>query len=103
VDSMTADPRGFIDDELARQGMKRHVALTVPDFRSGLAAVADSDLIAAMPRRFVAMHAARFDVIARDTPLRVRKFAIRAVVSKAALMDAGLAWLFDELREAVAA
>ena len=31
--------------------------LTVPDFHSGLAAVADSDLIAAMPRRFVAMHA----------------------------------------------
>ena len=35
--SMTADPRGFVDDELARQGMSRRVALTVPDFGSGLA------------------------------------------------------------------
>ena len=103
VVSMTADPHGFVDEVLAKQGMSRHVALTVPDFRSGLATVADTDLIAAMPRRFVAMHAARFGVIAREVPLRLRKFSIRAAVPKAALMDAGLAWLFDELRAAVAA
>ena len=101
VISMTADPRGFLDDQLARQGASRHVVLTVPDFGSGLATVADTDLIAAMPRRFVAMHAARFGVIVREVPLRLRKFAIRAAVPKAALMDAGLAWLFDELRAAV--
>ena len=64
---------------------------------------AESDLIAAMPRRFVAMHASRFGVVAREAPLRLRKFSIRAVVLKAALMDAGLAWLDEELRAAVAA
>jgi hypothetical protein len=74
----------------------------LPDFRSALATVAESDLIAAMPRRFVAMHAARFGVVAREAPLRLRKFSIRAAVPKVALMDAGLAFLFDELREAVA-
>ena len=103
VVSMTADPHGFVDVELEKQGMARHVALTVPDFRSGLAVVADTDLIAAMPRRFVAMHAARFGVVAREVPLRLRKFSIRTVAPKVALMDAGLAWLFDELRAAVAA
>jgi DNA-binding transcriptional LysR family regulator len=103
VVSMTADPHGFVDDELAKHGMARHVVLTVPDFRSGLATVADTDLIAAMPRRFVAMHAARSRVIALEMPLQLRKFSIRAVVPKAALMDAGLAWLFDELRAAVSA
>jgi DNA-binding transcriptional LysR family regulator len=103
VVSMTADPRGFLDEELARNGMSRHVALTVPDFGAALATVADTDLIAAMPRRFVAMHAARFGVVAREVPLRLRKFSIRATVPRVALMDAGLSWLFDELREAVAA
>jgi DNA-binding transcriptional LysR family regulator len=103
VVSMTADPRGFVDDELERHGASRHVALTLPDFRSALATVAESDLIAAMPRRFVAMHAARFGVVAREAPLRLRKFSIRAAVPKVALMDAGLAFLFDELRAAVAA
>jgi DNA-binding transcriptional LysR family regulator len=103
VVSMTADPRGFVDDELARHGASRHVALTVPDFRAALATIAESDLIGAMPRRFVAMHAARFGVVAREMPLRLRKYSIRAVVPKVALMDEGLAWLFDELRAAVAA
>ena len=56
-----------------------------------------------MPRRFVAMHAARFGVVVREVPLRLRKFSIRAAVPKVALMDAGLAWLFDELRASVAA
>lgn len=101
VVSMTADPRGFLDDELARIGAVRRVALTVPDFGAGLAAVAEADLIAAMPRRFVAMHAARFGLVVREVPLRPRKFAIRAAAPKVALMDAGLAWLFDELRAAV--
>ena len=102
VVSMTADPRGFLDKELAKHGAVRHVALTVPDFGSALATAADTDLIVAMPRRFVAMHAARFGVAVREVPLRVRTFSIRAVVPKAALMDAGLAWLFEELRAAVA-
>ena len=97
---MTADPHGFVDDALAEQGLARHVALTVPDFATALAAVAETDLIAAMPRRFVAMHAARFAVVSREVPLRLRTFSIQAAVPKVALMDAGLAWLFDALGEA---
>src|SRR5262249_15233696 len=103
VVSMTADARGFLDKELAKHGAIRHVALTVPDFGAALATAADTDLIVAMPRRFVTLHAARFAVAVREVPLRVRTFSIRAVVPKAALMDAGLAFLFDELRAAVAA
>ena len=103
VVSMTADPRGFLDDDLAKVGASRRVVLTVPDFGAGLAAVAETDLIAAMPRRHVAMHAARFGLVAREVPLRPRKFAIRAVATKVALMDAGLAWLFDELRVSIPA
>lgn len=103
VVSMTADPRGFLDDELVRQGVSRHVALTVPDFGTGLATVAETDLLAAMPRRFVALHAARFGLVVREVPLKLRRFPIRAAAPKVALMDAGLAWLFDELHAAVSA
>ena len=100
VVSITADPFGFVDAALEEQGLARRVALTVPDFATALAAVAETDLIAAMPRRFVAMHAARFAVVSRELPLRLRTFSIQAVVPKVALMDAGLAWLFDALVEA---
>jgi DNA-binding transcriptional LysR family regulator len=95
VVSMTADPFGFVDDALEKLGLARRVALTVPDFASGLASVAETDLIATMPRRFVAMHAARFAVVSREVPLRLRAFSITAAVPRAALMDAGLAWLFE--------
>ena len=101
VVSMTADPHGFLDDDLAKLGVSRRVVLTVPDFGAALAAVAETDLIAAMPRRFVEMHAARFGLVVREVPLRPRKFVIRAAATKVALMDAGLAWLFDELRDAI--
>jgi len=101
VVSMTADPFGFVDDALAKLGLTRRVALTVPDFASAIVTVAETDLIAAMPRRFVAMHAARFAVVSREVPLRLRSFSIKAAVPKVALMDAGLAWLFDVVGEAV--
>ena len=101
VVSKTADPHGFVDDALAGLGLTRRVALTMPDFASALATVAETDLIAAMPRRFVAMHAARFAVVSREVPLSLRAFTIKAAVPKVALMDAGLAWLFNAMGEAV--
>jgi DNA-binding transcriptional LysR family regulator len=101
VVSMTADPFGFVDDALEKLGRARRVALTVPDFASALATVAETDLIATMPRRFVAMHAARFAVVSKEVPLRLRAFSMQAAVPKVALMDAGLAWLFETLCEAV--
>jgi len=91
----------LIGDVFGMGGRARRVALAVPDFAMGLATVAESDLIAAMPRRFVAMHAARLAVVSREVPLRLRTFSIRAAVPRVALMDAGLAWLFGVLREAV--
>ncbi|WP_291862260.1 LysR family transcriptional regulator [Bradyrhizobium sp.] len=100
VVSTTADPFGFVDAALAEQGLARRVALTVPDFASALAAVAETDLIATVPRRFVSMHAARFAVVSREVPLRLRTFSIQAAVPRVAMMDAGLAWLFDTLVEA---
>jgi DNA-binding transcriptional LysR family regulator len=100
VVSLTGDAHGFIDTALEKHGLARRVALTVPDFAMGLATVAETDLIAAMPRRFVAMHAPRFGLAIREVPLRLRKYPIRAVATRAAMMDLGLAWLFGTLQQA---
>ena len=62
-----------------------------------LAVVADTDLIAALPKRFVAIHAPRFNVVSVEAPLPLHRFRLRAIAPKAALMDTGLAWLFDLL------
>lgn len=95
VVSLTGDPYGFIDDALSRLGRSRRIALTVPNFMFALSVVAESDFVCALPRRFAAMHAVRFDVASFAAPLPLSGFRLNAVAPRAAMMDAGLTWLFD--------
>ncbi|MDX3927351.1 MAG: LysR substrate-binding domain-containing protein [Shinella sp.] len=96
----TGDPHGFVDNVLAGHGLTRRVALTVPNFMFALAVLAESDLISALPRRFVDMHAARFGVVGIDPPVPLGHFGIRIVTPQVAMRDAGLAWLVGLLRQA---
>ncbi|MBX5015178.1 LysR family transcriptional regulator [Rhizobium lentis] len=100
VVSLGGDPHGFVDEPLARLGRARRVALTVPNFMFALAILAATDLICALPRRFAAMHAARFGVEIVDAPLELTRFRINAILPKVALMDAGVAWLLAILEQA---
>jgi DNA-binding transcriptional LysR family regulator len=100
VVSLTGDPHGFVDEALAKQSCSRRVALTVPNFMFALAAIAETDLISALPRRFVAMHAVRFAVVTVDAPLQLPLFRLNAVAPKVAMMDTSLAWLFGVLGKA---
>ena len=93
VVSHTGDAFGFVDVELARQGLSRRVALTVPNFAFALGVLAETDLVSALPRRFVEMHGARFGILAIKAPIALPRFAINLVLPKVAMMDAGLAWL----------
>jgi DNA-binding transcriptional LysR family regulator len=97
VVSNSGDPHGFVDDVLAKQGRSRRVALTVPNFMFALAIIAETDLICALPRPFVAMHAARFGVLGLNAPLPLVNGRLNAVAPKVAMMDAGLAWLFNQI------
>jgi DNA-binding transcriptional LysR family regulator len=99
VVSFTGDHHGFVDQALAERGYSRRIALTVPNFMFALAVIADTDLISVLPRRFVAMHAARFVVLALDPPLTLPRFRLNAAVPKVAMMDAGIAWLFGVLEK----
>ncbi len=94
VVSESGDPYGFVDQLLAKQGRSRRIALTVPNFMFALAVLAESDFVAALPARFVEMHAARFGILSPDVPLPLPHFRLNAVSSKAAMMDAGVAWMF---------
>ncbi len=40
-------------------------------------------------------------LVSREVPLRLRKYSIRAIATRAAMMDMGLAWLFGVLQDAV--
>jgi DNA-binding transcriptional LysR family regulator len=97
VVSHTGDVTGFVDVELARKGAARRVALTVPNFNFALSVLAETEMVSALPKRFVEIYGARFNVVAIKAPLPLPRFSINAVVPKVAMMDAGLAWLVQLL------
>lgn len=94
VVSPNGDPHGFVDDALARKRLVRRVVLTVPNFMLALAIVADSDILAAVPRSLAARHAARFRIESANWPESLGADPISAIVPKVALKDEGIAWLF---------
>ncbi len=72
----------------------------MPNFLLALGVLAETAMVAALPRRFVALHATRFGVVGFEPPLRLPSFRLNAVVPKAAMTDAGLAWILGVLGEA---
>jgi len=97
--STIGDSHGVVDAKLAERGQARRVALTVPNFMLALAHLADSDLVATLPRHLVMRHAKRFNLIALAIPLPWTPDPVRLVASKAAMADAAIAWLFETLAE----
>ena len=97
--SLSGDFLGFVDELLAKRGLKRRVALTVPSFMMALAHLPTSDLIASLPRHLVQHHGASFGLIAAELPVKRKPDPIQAITTKAALMDAGVSWLMEVVAE----
>lgn len=100
VVSLARDNQGFVDNALATQGRSRRVALAVPNFMFALALIAETDLIAALPRSLVAAHARRFGLTSSEAPLPLRSFPTHAITTRSAMMDAGVAWFLELIGEA---
>jgi len=99
--SATGDAFGNVDIELKKLGRERRVAATVPNFLLALALVAETDLIAAVPRA-AAAHARKLGVVLMDPPAPLSpltRLAINVIATRAALEDAGVAWLFRLISE----
>jgi len=90
--------RGFVDDLLEAEGRSRRIVLVVPSFMWALAALRDSDLIGTLPRTLVRSHGTRFGIRVVEPPMPIGRSVIRAVTPKAAMTDAGIAWLMHLLR-----
>jgi DNA-binding transcriptional LysR family regulator len=66
-----------------------------------LVQLAESDLVATLPRHLVERHAARFNLVTRPVPLPWTPDPVRVVASQAAMADAGIAWLFETLARCI--
>lgn len=95
--SRSGDRTGFVDQVIEQAGGSREVILTVPNFFIALSVVAESELLAAVPRSFARQHAARFALSVMEPPLPMGRSPILAVSPAAAMADPGLAWLHERL------
>ena len=98
--SISGESPGFIDQVLAEKGLSRRVALTVPNFMLALAALADSNFVAAVPKSLVMTHGQRFGLASVKAPLPLRRWPLRAVTPEVRLGDPGVAWLFGAVERA---
>jgi DNA-binding transcriptional LysR family regulator len=101
VVSADGERRGFIDVILEGHGRARRIAAVVPSALLALAIVETTDLVAALPRRMMAHHGARFGAGSAEPPLPVRQFDLRAIAPVVAMADGGVAWLIDTMQAAV--
>jgi DNA-binding transcriptional LysR family regulator len=97
--TLSGDAYGFVDEMLATRRRKRRIVLTVPSFMMALVHLANSDLLAVLPRRLVRQYATRFGLVSAELPLKREADPIQAVVTKAAIMDVGVAWLVEILSD----
>jgi DNA-binding transcriptional LysR family regulator len=98
--SASGDTWGFVDKLLAERGYERRITLTVPSFFMAVAAIASSNLIGALPRRFAIESARLYPVQIVEPPFVMLSADLHAIVSQAAMLDRGIVWLLNTITRA---
>ncbi len=93
--------RGVVDMALGGFGLRRTVRATVPQFFPALSILAESGLVATLPRRVAQTCCARFGLRHVPLPFTSPTFAVRAVRHRRDAENPVHAWLSDTLREQV--
>lgn len=89
--------RPMIDLALAKRGLSRRIAVTVPHFLSMPILVQTSQLAATLPRRMALVYADNFRLHAHSVPLRTPKFPVYLLWHSNTDHDSGLQWLREHL------
>jgi DNA-binding transcriptional LysR family regulator len=87
----------MIDLALAKRGLARHIAATVPHFQSMPVMVQGSDLLCTLPRRMAHLYADHFRLRAYPVPLRTPRFPVYLIWHEAVEDDLGHTWLREQL------
>ncbi len=97
------DASGFADEVLARQGLRRRIALTVNQFTVAPAIVANSDLIVTLPKRIADLYAPLFGLKMRCSPVPVPEMysRIELIWHKRLGLHPALAWFREVLKEVI--
>ena len=88
---------GFVDDALAALGRQRRVAVAVPHFLVAPLVLAETDLIATLPRRIAAAFAPMTALALRPPPVAVTGFTIHLLWHERTAADPAQRWLRDQI------
>lgn len=92
--------RGVIDDELKKLGRARRIVASLPNFLAVPELVAQSDLVAAIPRRLANSMANRLEIF--DLPIAIDPFEMLLSWHPRMHADPGHEWLRGQVSAAVA-
>ncbi|MDR3453112.1 MAG: LysR family transcriptional regulator [Rhodoferax sp.] len=91
--SFSGRPFGFVDEALAAQGRERRIVLTVNQFFTAGHVVAQSNLLAVLPRHFVSMAGPANDLVQRELPFEVPAVLVDALWHSRVEHSAAHQWL----------
>lgn len=92
-----SNARPMIDMALAKRGLQRHIAVTVPHFISMPLMVQSTDMICTLPRRMGQIYAENFRLKSYAVPLRTPQFPVYLMWHEAAESDTGHQWFREHL------
>ena len=98
--SLTDDGLSELDAKLASYGVTRRMVMTAPHFVAALAAVAASDAVTTISRRYARRFSDLFGLEIRDPPFEQTKMTIVLVTSAVRAHDPLLLWIVEKTRQA---
>ena len=101
--SFSGRPYGFIDQTLGAMGRERRIAVTVNQFFTAGRVVANSDLLAVLPRHFVSVTGIENQLVVRDLPFDQPPVHVDAIWHRRAQHGHSHEWLRTALLRSAAA
>lgn len=105
IDVGGGDPRGLVDYALEKQGLKRRIAVRLPNFMAGLAMAARTDMVVSVPRTLARLFAAQNGLAACEIPVAIPAFRYALLWHQRLHYDPGHSWLrglfYDEISRAL--
>src|SRR6202161_43212 len=95
--TLAADERGIVDEALAKRGLRRRVAVTVPNIYLIPRLVAETGMISHLPRRIAAEMVLGYDLVMLPPPVALPEWHIDMYWGAASASEPTTSWIRSKL------
>jgi len=100
--TVLGEGRGFLDEQLAQQGLVRRLALRLPHFYAAMEVVARSDRVVTLPYTLAARFAPGLDLVVREPPVSPTGFTPTLIWPDVHDADPAMRWLREVIAQEAA-